>query len=100
MKAPVTRDHCWRRRVGPKLEEAGLGWVNFQVMRRTHSSLMNDLKVDPKIVADQLGHTLERKDSRRQEQPGTAIQIWLDHQKATFKARKSTMTPADRNSGV
>ena len=25
---------------------------------RTHSSLMNDLKVDPKIVADQLGHSL------------------------------------------
>ena len=37
----------------------GIGWVDFQVMRRTHSSLMNDLKVDPKIVADQLGHTLD-----------------------------------------
>ncbi len=36
-----------------------MGWVTFQVMRRTHSSLMNDLKVDPKIVADQLGHTLD-----------------------------------------
>jgi hypothetical protein len=33
--------------------------LTFQVMRRTHSSLMNDLKVDPKIVADQLGHTLD-----------------------------------------
>ena len=29
------------------------------MMKRTHSSLMNDLKVDPKIVADQLGHTLD-----------------------------------------
>ena len=48
-----------RRRIGPKLEAAGLGWVTFQVMRRTHSSLMNDLKVEPKIVADQLGHTLD-----------------------------------------
>ena len=28
-------------------------------MRRTHTSLMNDLKVDPKVVADQLGHTLD-----------------------------------------
>ena len=25
----------------------------------THSSLMNDLRVDPKIVADQLGHTVD-----------------------------------------
>jgi len=37
----------------------GLGWVNFQVMRRTHSSLMRELGVDPKVVADQLGHTLD-----------------------------------------
>jgi len=59
LSTPLSRDNCWRRRIGPKLEAAGLGWVSFQVMRRTHSSLMNDLKVDPKIVADQLGHTLD-----------------------------------------
>jgi len=28
-------------------------------MRRTHSSLMRELGVDPKIVADQQGHTLD-----------------------------------------
>jgi integrase len=27
-------------------------------MRRTHSTLMKQLKADPKLVADQLGHTL------------------------------------------
>ena len=27
-------------------------------MRRTHSTLMKQLKWDPKVVADQLGHTL------------------------------------------
>ncbi|MBM3804088.1 MAG: site-specific integrase [Acidimicrobiia bacterium] len=59
LNTPLSRDNCWRRRIGPRLEGAGLGWVSFQVMRRTHSSLMNDLKVDPKIVADQLGHTLD-----------------------------------------
>ena len=36
-----------------------MGWVNFQVMRRTHASLMRELDVDPKVVADQLGHTLD-----------------------------------------
>lgn len=59
LKTPLSKDNCWRRYIGPKLLGAGLGWVNFQVMRRTHSSLMNDLKVDPKVVADQLGHTLD-----------------------------------------
>jgi integrase len=28
-------------------------------MRRTHSSLMRELEVDPKLVADQLGHSLD-----------------------------------------
>ena len=33
--------------------------MNFQAMRRTHSSLMRELEVDPKIVADQLGHSVD-----------------------------------------
>ena len=32
---------------------------NFQAMRRTHASLVRELKVDPKIVADQLGHSVD-----------------------------------------
>ena len=34
-------------------------WANFHVMRRTHSNLMKELGVDPKLVADQQGHTLD-----------------------------------------
>ena len=56
---PLIRDNVWRRSIGPKLEEAGLGWVNFHVMRRTHATLMNEIHDDPKLVADQLGHTLD-----------------------------------------
>ena len=40
------------------LRGQGFG-VNFQVMRRTHSSLMRELNVDPKTVADQLGHSVD-----------------------------------------
>jgi integrase len=58
-KTPLSKDNCWRRHFEPKLEPEGLGWVNFQVMRRTHSTLMSFLKVDPKLVADQMGHTLD-----------------------------------------
>jgi hypothetical protein len=39
-----------------KLKPIGLGWVNFQVMRRTHASLGHHAKVDPKESADQRGH--------------------------------------------
>ena len=56
---PISRDNAMRRYIRPKLEEAGFGWVDFHVMRRTHSSLMRDLGIDPKVVADQQGHTLD-----------------------------------------
>jgi integrase len=59
LRTPLSRDNVWRRSIEPKLVTVGLGWATFQVMRRTHSTLMNKLQVDPKLVADQLGHTLD-----------------------------------------
>lgn len=56
---PLSKDNVWRRSMLPKLEAIGLGWANFQVMRRTHATLMRQLKADPKLVADQLGHTVD-----------------------------------------
>lgn len=56
---PIAKDNCWRRYIAPKLHKAGLGWVDFHVMRRTHSSLMREQNVDAKLVADQLGHSLD-----------------------------------------
>lgn len=58
-RTPLAKDNCWRRWIAPRLRTAGLEWVNFQVMRRTHASLMRELAVDPKIVADQLGHSVD-----------------------------------------
>jgi integrase len=56
---PLSRDNILRRRIRPKLGTVGLAWVNFLVMRRTHSTLMNNLGVEGKLVADQLGHSLD-----------------------------------------
>ena len=39
-------------------DEIKLQWATFQVMRRTHASLSRKAGVDPKLVADQLGHGL------------------------------------------
>ena len=59
-KTPLQRDNVWRRDMQPILEKAGLGWAGFQVMRRTHATLMNALgTVDPKLIADQMGHNLD-----------------------------------------
>lgn len=56
---PLSKHNVWRRNIQPKLKKVGLAWCTFQVMRRTHSTLMKTLKADPKLVADQLGHTVD-----------------------------------------
>ena len=56
---PLSRDNILRRTINPRLAKVGLGWVDFQVMRRTHSTLMNNMGVEGKLVADQLGHSLD-----------------------------------------
>jgi integrase len=59
LKTPISRDNVMYRNIRPVLEKEGFGWIDFHVMRRTHSSLMRELGVDPKVVADQQGHTLD-----------------------------------------
>ena len=56
---PLSKDNCWRRVMCPALAKVGLGWANFLVMRRTHATLMKALGADGKLVADQLGHSLD-----------------------------------------
>jgi len=56
---PLSKDNCWRRCMQPALAKVSLEWANFLVMRRTHATLMKALGVDGKLVADQLGHTLD-----------------------------------------
>lgn len=55
-ETPIWRDNVWYRYMKPKLAKIGLGWANFQVLRRTHASLGHEAGVDPKVAADQRGH--------------------------------------------
>lgn len=54
--SPLMRDNVQRRFIQPKLATIGLGWVTFQVMRRTNASLSHKQGIDPKVAADQRGH--------------------------------------------
>jgi integrase len=56
MTTPVGRDNLWRRNIEPPLKAIKLDWATFQIMRRTHASLSRKAGIDPKLVADQLGH--------------------------------------------
>lgn len=44
------------RCIRPRLRPVGLGWMNFEVLRRSHSTLHKQRKSDLKIIADQQGH--------------------------------------------
>jgi hypothetical protein len=43
----------------PQLETIVLRWVDYRVMRRTHSSLMKERGVEPKLIADQQEHGVD-----------------------------------------
>ena len=50
------RDNVWYRYMKPEVKKIGLGWANFQALRRTHASLCHEAGIDPKVSADQRGH--------------------------------------------
>jgi integrase len=58
-RTPLRPDNIWKRHFLPRLKPVGLEWANFQVMRRTHATLLDDLGVDPQVRADQMGHTVD-----------------------------------------
>ncbi len=56
---PIGADNMMARYIRPRLKEIDLGWVDYRVLRRTHSSLMKEKGVDPKVIADQQGHGVD-----------------------------------------
>lgn len=80
----MSRDNFLRRNIQKKLETAGLGWVNFQVLRRTQASLSHNEGVDPKVSADQRGHgigvaldTYTKTDLESRREAVTVLEIAL-----------------------
>lgn len=55
---PLRPNNLWKREFRPRLEKVGLGWVNYQVLRRTNASLSRKANIDDKVSADQRGHGL------------------------------------------
>jgi integrase len=53
---PIWPESLLSRYVRPVLQPAGLDWMNFEILRRSHSTLHNQRKSDAKLIADQQGH--------------------------------------------
>ena len=67
-------------------KKSRLGWVNFQVLRRTHSSLLDDLGVEPQVRADQMGHGVDVNQN--------------DYTKASLERRKEAVNALERAVGL
>jgi site-specific recombinase XerC len=82
---PLLPDNVLRRCIHPRLEPLGLDWINFAVLRRSHSTLHEDRGTNPKIIADQQGHGLgvhldryvDSSVARKQE---AVTALWSDFQ--------------------
>ena len=83
-RTPLSRDNILWRRIVPKLSSVGLAWVNFQVMRRTHSTLMNNMGVEGKLVADQLGHSLDVNQNVHTKSPVERRKVIVDQSENTL----------------
>lgn len=57
-RTPTGYRNYWRRHVKPTLDKLHINGITFQVLRRSCASLLNGLGIDGKLVADQLGHSL------------------------------------------
>jgi integrase len=78
----LSRDNFLRRNIQRKLDDIGLGWVNFQVLRRTQASLGHKEGVDPKVAADQRGHAI-----------GVAIDTYTE---SDLESRREAVTKLER----
>ena len=56
---PVLKDNLWRRHFKPQLAAVGLDWVNFLVMRKTHSCIACQEDITPQVRAEQMGHSVD-----------------------------------------
>lgn len=56
---PLWANNAWYDKIRPTLEKLTLGWVNYQVLRRTAVTLLNANGADGSIVAAQMGHTVD-----------------------------------------
>lgn len=68
-QTPLDYANVFRRRIRPALAKAGLGWVNFQIMRRTCATELGQCEPDAKVRADLLGHGVDVHENEYRQTP-------------------------------
>ncbi len=58
-QTPLWPTSFWWDKIRPTLLKLDMEWVNYQVLRRSAATLLNELGIDGQVVASQLGHGLD-----------------------------------------
>ncbi len=92
---PLLPDNVLRRCIYPRLEPLGLDWVNFAVLRRSHSTLHEEKGTTAKIIADQQGHGLGVHLGRYVDSSIARKQEAVTALRSDFKALRSEPSASD-----
>lgn len=66
----LSYSNVYRRRIQPALNKVGLGYVNFQILRRTAVTEMSQVEPDAAVRAQQFGHGVDvHENEYRQANP-------------------------------
>lgn len=68
-RTPLDYSNVFRRSIRPALAKAGLGWANFQIMRRTCATELGKVEPDAKVRADLMGHGVDVHENEYRQTP-------------------------------
>jgi integrase len=72
---PIDYSNLFRRHIRPALERVGLGWVNFQTMRRTHATVSGEVEKDARVRAEIIGHSVDVHENEYRQVPPDAMRL-------------------------
>ena len=75
---PISYANVYRRRIQPALAKVGLGFVNFQILRRTWVTEMGEAESDPRIRAALAGHSVDVSENEYRQAKPEALRDAMD----------------------
>jgi integrase len=83
-------NNAWYDKIRPTLTKIGLGWVNYQVLRRSAVTLLNATGADGTVVAAQCGHTVDVSTN-------VYNRVGIERQLAAVQTLDNALTPHAHN---
>jgi len=77
-KTPLSYSGVYRRRIQPAFAKVGLGWVNFQILRRSCVTELSEAEPDPALRAKMIGHSVDVHENVYRQAKADALKLAAD----------------------